>query len=117
MIRFVIRVEVWDDLPGGSIQGLIIDLAFYGVLKYRKSARANFVRNTCTTDVSDAAPKRCPRELTLRLVLPRLCNANTFIARHNQHIELYSKRSYCRWWTVNWRCDGGTEAALVGRVW
>jgi hypothetical protein len=58
----------------------------HGVLKYQKSVRANFDRNTCTTDVSDAAPNRCPRALTLRPILPRLCSANTFIARHNQHI-------------------------------
>jgi hypothetical protein len=40
--------------------------AVHGVLKYRKSVRANFVRNTATSDVLDAAPNRRRNPLTIQ---------------------------------------------------
>jgi hypothetical protein len=61
----------------------------HGVLMFSNSARVSIGRNTGTSDVSDAAPNRCARALSLRLVEPRLCSANIGIARHNLHIFCY----------------------------
>jgi hypothetical protein len=69
----------------GKLQDQARDMR-HGVLKYRKSVRANFGRNTCTSDIFDAAPNRRTNPQTLQpLQPPRLCSADLGIVLHKQH--------------------------------
>jgi hypothetical protein len=47
--------------------------------------RANFVQNTTTSDVFDAAPNHRTNPLTLQPLQPRLCSADLGLVLQNQH--------------------------------
>jgi hypothetical protein len=78
---------LYGTTPSGANVGVFA--ADHGIIKYRKSVRANFGRNTCTSDIFDAAPNRRTTTLTLRPFQPLLCNADLGIVLHNQHTFNY----------------------------